>query len=287
MSNVLNAILNLILSNDAQVGEVRKGNNRANALGEAFEVYVKNVFASVPAHRLTGTEKQKKYEETFSYIGNSSNPPDAILRGGDAIEIKKLESRDSQIQLNSSYPKNKLCSDDSRISSRARAAEDWSEKDVLYVVGNIDKTSKKLRSMWWIYGDCFCADASVYTSLSAKISDALHEIPDVDFSPTNELGRINSVDLLKITDLRIRGMWLLKNPHKIFNEYVEIKSDAKFQLFVLMRKTKWVSFPRQDRAEIEKKAAIGILKITDESVPDPDNPACSISCKLIQFLVKR
>lgn len=285
MANILTAILNLILLNDANVGEMREGNNRANALGDAFEVYVKNVFAGVPTRGLAGTEKQKKYGEAFSYLGSSTNPPDAILRGGDAIEIKKLESRDSQIQLNSSYPKNKLRADDTRISNRARTAENWTEKDLLYVVGNLDGKSKKLRSMWWIYGDCFCADSSVYTTLSDKVSDALHSIPDVDFSPTNELGRINSVDLLKITDLRIRGMWLLKNPHKIFSDYVAFNNYAKFQLFVLMRAEKWASFPQKDRFEIEKFCASGILKITDESVPDPDNPACAIPCKLIQYLV--
>lgn len=283
MANILTAIQNLLGLNDTNVGEVREGNNRANNMGDAFETYIKNIFAGVPRNGLAGSERQKKYEETFSYCGNSSNPPDAILRGGDAIEIKKLETKDSQIQLNSSFPKNKLHVSDSRIANNARIAEEWTEKDLLYIVGNIDKTSKKLRSMWWVYGDCFCADSSVYTGLSDKISSALRSIPDVNFSPTNELGRINSVDLLAVTDLRIRGMWLLKNPHKIFGEYAEYRNLAKFQLFVLMMEEKWKSFPIEDREKILKLKNSGILDVSDELVPDPNQPARSIRCKLIKY----
>jgi len=284
MANVLTAIQNLIGFHNTAVGEVHEGNNRANNTGEAFEKYIKNIFAGIGSGHLSGTEKQKKYEETFSYLGNVSNPPDAILRGGDAIEIKKLESKDSQIQLNSSFPKNKLRASDSRIANRARTAENWTEKDLLYIIGNIDKRTKNARSMWWIYGDCFCAESSVYTSLSEKVSKALRSIPDVNFSPTNELGRINSVDLLDVTDLRIRGMWLLKNPHKIFNDYANFNGYASFQLFVLMREEKWNGFPAEDSKNILKLCASKLLEISDERIPDPDQPARSIRCKLIKYI---
>ena len=285
MTNVLVAIKNLLEFNDINVGEVRESSNRMNNMGDAFEIYIKNIFAGVPAQGLTGTKRQEKYASVFSYLGNSSNPPDLMLHGGDAIEIKKLETRDSQIQLNSSYPKNKLRIDDSRIAERARKAEAWTEKDILYIVGNIDKSLKKVRSMWWVYGDCFCADASVYQSLGEKISLALKSIPDISFSPTNELGRVNDVDLLKITDLRIRGMWLLKNPHKIFCDYADYDLYKTFQLFVLLQESKWLSFPENDRAVLESFVKTRGLSITDESVPDPNNPAQSLRCKLIKFSV--
>lgn len=283
MTNILKAIRNLILEHDVHVGEVRESNNRANSLGEAFEVYIKNVFSG--AFGLAGTAYQKKIEEAFSYQGSASKPPDLMIRGGDAIEIKKLQTRDSQIQLNSSFPKNKLHADDSRVAAEAKKAEAWTEKDILYVVGNVDSKAKTVKSMWWIYGDCFCADASVYQRVSRKISAALTQIEDLDFSPTNELGRINGVDAQRFTDLRIRGMWLLKNPHKVFEGYASIDKYAKFQLFVLMQEEKWKSFPQEDRVLIEKLMKSGVLEMTLEKVANPDNPAQSLNCRLIKFTI--
>lgn len=284
MTNILRAVQNLIVGHDVHVGEVRESNNRVNSLGEAFEIYIKNVFAG--AFGLAGTAYQEKIGEAFSYQGSASKPPDLMIRGGDAIEIKKLQSRDSQIQLNSSFPKNKLHADDSRVSAEAKNAEEWTEKDILYVVGNVDARAKTVQSMWWIYGDCFCADASVYQAVSDKISEALQEIADFDFSPTNELGRINGVDAQRLTDLRIRGMWLLKNPHKIFERYVSFDKYAEFQLFVLMQERKWLSFPRADRDAIEKLVSSGILTMTLEKIANPDNPVRSLDCRLIKYVVR-
>ena len=36
-------------------------------------------------------EALEKYSEVFSYLGNTSNPPDMIIKDGDAIEVKKLK----------------------------------------------------------------------------------------------------------------------------------------------------------------------------------------------------
>ena len=38
---------------------------------------------------------------------------------------------------------------------------------------------------------------------------------DLDLSETQELGRINKVDQLGVSSLRIRGMWIFQNPRKI------------------------------------------------------------------------
>lgn len=71
----------------------------------------------------------------FSYLGNQNNPPDVILKGGDAIEIKKIQSKSSAIALNSSYPKNKLYSNDPRITKACKNSEVWKVKDMIYVIG--------------------------------------------------------------------------------------------------------------------------------------------------------
>ncbi|MDQ7058789.1 MAG: NgoPII family restriction endonuclease [Ghiorsea sp.] len=64
-----------------------------------------------------------KYDDTFSYGGNANNIPDAMILGGDAIEVKKVESFNSGIPLNSSYPKDKLYADDHRINQTCRNSE--------------------------------------------------------------------------------------------------------------------------------------------------------------------
>lgn len=41
----------------------------------------------------------------LSHQGNKNHPPNFIIRGGDAIEVKKIESKNRNIALNSSFPK--------------------------------------------------------------------------------------------------------------------------------------------------------------------------------------
>ena len=62
-----------------------------------------------------------------------------MLRNGDAIEVKKIESLSSALALNSSYPKHKLYCNSSMISTACREAEQWSEKDMIYAVGVVEK----------------------------------------------------------------------------------------------------------------------------------------------------
>lgn len=52
-----------------------------------------------------------------------NNPPDFMLSGGDAVEVKKIESPDAALALNSSYPKHTLKSSSPLISTACREAE--------------------------------------------------------------------------------------------------------------------------------------------------------------------
>lgn len=211
MGNILSAIKSIVSASSLDV--IEKSNeiihNRANQLGAALEDYVKNAFANCLGQSARGI-KHARYQ-TFSYLGNSNNPPDAMLIGGDAIEIKKLESLGtSQLQLNSSYPKNKLYSDNPKISNECRTCEEWSEKDMLYVVGQVK--NQELHNLFFIYGDLYCDSHTVYERVENAIKDGLHLLKGVEVSETNELGRVNKVDHLEISDLRVRGMWLIKSP---------------------------------------------------------------------------
>lgn len=98
MANIINAIINLVNNPIHQLRETYVKNNRANSTGDALEEYVKDLFAGTFAVE-NEQERLTQIAETFSYLGNSSNPPDAMLKGGDAIEVKKIEAQNSALAL--------------------------------------------------------------------------------------------------------------------------------------------------------------------------------------------
>ena len=198
-----------------------------------------------------------------------------IIKNSDAIEVKKIDGiRASDLALNSSYPKSKLNSGSSMITSACKSCEEWAEKDIIYAVGHIDHHQLKILSL--VYGDCYAASKEIYERIKNKIRDGLNEM-DLELSETKELGRVNKVDPLGITNLRIRGMWTIQNPLKVYHELFSLNGD-KFQLFALMRKTKYDSFLKEDRDLIENE---DLISIKDVSIQDPDNPAKQIISKLI------
>ena len=153
MATVIDAIENLVRNPVTLLGREYRSRNRANGMGEALEEYVKDLFAGT--FGASDIERLDAFERTFSYLGNNSNPPDAMLRGGDAIEVKKIEALDATLALNSSYPKHTLRADSPMISEACRDAEDWDEKDILYVVGSV--FNGRLRHLAMVYGLDYCA----------------------------------------------------------------------------------------------------------------------------------
>ena len=122
--NVIDAILNLVNNPTMNIVEQYRNNNRANQVGDAFEIYVRDLFAGT-FEAVDEAERNLRYAEVFSYIGNSNNPPDIMLKNGDTIEVKKISSKTSALALNSSYPRRKLKSSSSMISMACRKAESW------------------------------------------------------------------------------------------------------------------------------------------------------------------
>lgn len=281
MANTLEAVYRIINNPIIEVRNFYSGKNRANSVGEALENYVKDIFANT-INIASETERNRIFSETFSYIGNQNNPPDIILRGGDAIETKKVQSPKSALALNSSYPKSKLYADNSMITVACRNCEQWTEKDIVYVVGHTTDTS--LKYLWFVYGDCFAASRDIYERIKQTISNGVNSIPDVDFTPSNELGKVKKVDPLGITDLRIRGMWHIENPHKIFDYLNCIDDSSIFQIIVLMRNEKFDSFPEDDKNRLLKLTKQN-YSIETVDFKNPDNPAQLLSGKLITFKV--
>lgn len=247
MSNLLKAIKLIVDNPIIKVKDYYTGRNRANSVGEALENYVKDIFAN--SFDLSEADRLQKFNEVFSYLGNQNNPPDIILRNGDAIETKKVQSPTSALALNSSYPKAKLFADSPMLTQACKTCENWTEKDIVYIVGHTNDTD--IKYLWFVYGDCFSADKEVYEKIKKTISSGITEIPDVEFTETNELGKVKKVDPLGVTDLRIRGMWHIENPHKIFSYLNKVDANAKFQVLCLMKTEKFNSFPTADKTALQ------------------------------------
>ena len=268
MGNILTAITaivnsSLILSDSTS----EKIQNRVNQMGAALEDYVKNAFADCIG------KDQKTINtlrgSTFSYLGNNTNPPDAMLKGSDAIEIKKVESAKNALQLNSSCPKNKLYSSNPKISVECKKCEEWDTKDMIYVVGHIQESI--LHNIFFVYGDVYCDVHNVYE----------------DVSETKELGKINKVDHLGISSLRVRGMWVIDSPFKQF-EYLYKDEDKEeslsFRLIAIIPEDKYNSF--ENKSDFEIFCVNHGVAVNDEDVPNPKNSAKKIKCKVIIYKVQ-
>lgn len=282
MSNILEAIFSISTFPEIEVNNLSFGRNRINNVGDGLEEFIKNAFSDNLSNRdpLVTIQKHK----VFSYGGSATRPPDLMLCGGDAIEVKKTESLKADLQLNSSHPKAKLHITSPLINHHCRTCETWEEKDIIYAVGHVLKGSNTLSSLWLIYGTIYAADDEVYTGLKDTIIKSLADTPEVDFGITNELGRINYVDPLEITNMRIRGMWLLQPPVKVFDYVYKYDLDLKFQMIAIVPTEKYMSFPEASREKIENNND-DRLEIVDIEVKNPNNIVALIPCKLITLKI--
>ena len=280
-TNLLCAIANIVENPITDLVSHYKGSNRANNMGDALETYIKDIFCYS-----INDKNDARYSEYFSYLGNQNNPPDMIIRDGDAIEVKKIENLSSALALNSSYPKDKLHYNDTRITEACRNCEflPWQTKDILYAIGVAPKGLNQLKALWFIYGDCYAADKSIYQRVADKISQGIQEIPDVEFIETNELAKVKKVDPLGITDLRVRGMWHIDNPLKVFNAIASIETAHRFTVNTILLTEKYNSFPEKDIQRLET-ILDPHFSIQNVKIKSPNNPAQRLDAKLIRYYV--
>lgn len=282
MTNILTAISEITRHYHACIENITDGNNRANNMGDALEVYIKNAFAGV----LGETNEHAKIaaiSKEFSYTGSKNNPPDMMLKGGDAIEVKKIESARSNLPLNSSHPKAKLLVSNKKINKACRECEDWQEKDLIYAIGQIKKDSTQLSVLWMVYGDCYAADIETYEKVEASIKDSIACLENVEIKETNELSGAKGIDPLGISELRVRGMWQIKHPSKVFDYVYKAGVNTSFELIVLMREEKYLSFPKTDieRLKNQKNINIDLVKIKS-----PNNPTKLLNANLVSFKIE-
>lgn len=279
MSNIIDAVYNLINNPVIELREFYKSKNRANSMGDALEEYIKDLFADT-INETSEQNRLNKISETFSYLGNQNNPPDSILRSGDAIEVKKIEGKNASIAVNSSYPKHKLYADSTLITEACRKCEDWSEKDIIYAVGVVNNSM--LNSLCMVYGMDYAADNFIYEKIKRIIISGVNSIPDVEFVATNEIAKVKKVDPLGITDLRVRGMWSIENPFKVFHYIYNRNSSKKFNFMCVIRETKYASFENTKLVE-SCVGSIPGFNIEDVKIKNPNNPAVLENAKLLTF----
>ena len=277
MTNIIEAIINIINFNNFEIRDFYTGRNRANSVGDALEEFIKDSFANT--FELDEQDRIKIFSNKFSWLGNQNHPPDLMIKKGGAIEVKKTQSSKSDLALNSSFPKSRIYSDSKMITQECRSCEDWLEKDLIYCVGHT--TDSTLHSLWLIYGNIYAANHAIYERIKDKISSGVNSIPNVEFSETKELGRVNKVDPLGITNLRIRGMWQIQNPRKVFEKFYETNQSNLFELISIIPKEKFDKFDTTKLFELKNEN----LYIEDIQTQNPNNPAQLIDCKLIKYVL--
>ncbi len=280
--NLLQGILNIATYGEYNLKKYASIHpNRVNAVGEQLELYMKDALASA----FNSKKRLDLHENVFAWLGNQNHYPDLILQGGDAFDIKKIESTRSALALNSSPPKDKLLASDIRITTECKECDGgkWKEKDLFYVIGNVK--SNILKSLFIVQGTCYAANHAIYekeyTPLKKEIASVIDSL-EFEKADTVELGKVRRVDPLGITELRIRGMWSIENPLEVFSELCNISSE-KFHLFVLLRNDKYSSYPVKERSELEKEKNFVFTKI---KIKNPNNPAELVEAKLITFIAK-
>ncbi|MBI4448139.1 NgoPII family restriction endonuclease, partial [Candidatus Woesearchaeota archaeon] len=201
-------------------------------------------------------KKMEIFLKEFSYFGSQNHPPDIIIKGGDAIEVKKVKGLGgTSIALNSSYPKSKLNSSNAMLTEECRSCENWSVKDIIYAVGNV--FLNKVKIITFVYGDCYAAKPEVYEKIKQPVIDGINKL-GLSLSKTTELARLNKIDPLKITDLRVRGMFQIASPIKFFSKIIPIDLRNNLDVFAIMRKSKFDSFNKKD-----VKEASSLMKFSD------------------------
>ncbi len=108
-TNILEAI-NSLIDNDLYSIDRYKTLSykiRINNLGEALENLVKDALCN--NFNLEMDKRIEFQSEYFSYLGNQNNPPDLIIRGGDAFEVKKIETKFNSFDINSRNELSKKC----------------------------------------------------------------------------------------------------------------------------------------------------------------------------------
>lgn len=291
MSNVLDAIMNIIQEGSFEAKRIKNTENSINQVGDSLEEYIKDSFSN--SFNLHGKERKKAMDRYILYHGNAKNPPDIITAGEDsiAIEVKKSKYK-AALQFNSSMPHSKLGFNDTRIKKECRKLLNNKEIDMLYVAGTFNKGSKeKIRHLVMTYGSVYCSEKDIYEKIDFIIRNKIKELSGtlIEISPraymdlrTNELGKLKKIDPRGYCDLRIRGMYTYESPYIVFNETFD-SDEILFDMLVIVPNNTFQQFKNKD-VFLEFVRNNKDITMETKNYPDPNNNNKTITCQKIVYI---
>jgi hypothetical protein len=285
MPDVLTAIADIVSHQAFTLPTSGPGHTSINQSGIAFETFCKD--------RLVGLEpgaddkREKLYKRYLIYQGANNNPPDAMYcggDGGDAFEFKKRGGKPTgDIPLNSSWPKDRLTQRSYGITASCRECESWTERDLFYICGGVPANTTRIAWIWICDARLMAAEDKRYRAIYNTIRSGVRDIPDIQCADTKELGKVKKCDPAGYTRLRVRGMWAIDQPGKLFKDLPGVRSSTRPTLHALIRLKKWNALSSHSRSRIDALAKKdGFLKSKVE-VPDPNNPRATIPAVLIRY----
>jgi len=255
-----------------------------NKIGAPLERFSKAMFCGFSP--LDGTDL---HHNEIVHNGGTNNPPDYVLKEPlTAVEVKqsRISSKKScsfSSELNSSPPYNKMCIDKTKAKPDFDILLKEHERDcidVIYQLGGV-LDDRVVRDVC-IYGDCFADDIRLFwdqyvVKLGNKLLGAGEEIKKEgyntpkDHKDGNELYRIDNIDRLGRTWLRVRGMWMYEFKKYLVEDVgINFKAENmnKYYSYNIISKKMYNNLSNSDKewlneSNIEKKD----IQIT--------NPVCS------------
>jgi len=280
--NILTAIKNISNFKTNNMGEYFKeyAGNKIKTARQQMEYYVKDAISG-SFNSVKDKKPTDRYKGLFSYLGSKTQPPDMIIRDGDALVIKTIKTYKGSFTINNSPPKDRLMWNDSWIIKNCRRIDggQWTSKDLFYVIGWIEK--RRMKYLNFIQGSCFLPEQKFYNKKTDDLKKNIYkflESEGLEANRTIALGKVTNIDPLAITNLRIKAVWRIKNPLKIFSDTFSYDKKQEFTLIALMLKNKFDSFPKKDIDPIINDKQI---EIEDVKIKNPNNPQKKIDAKLI------
>lgn len=266
--NLLQAINKLCVTKDYAIPKYETdGSNHIQEVGKGLEAFFKLLFIE--------QKTPEALRAAFCWQGAMNSPPDIITASPQiAIEIKKQTSN-NPIQLNSSYPKQYLYKDNSRISNKCRGIIKSYRIPMIYAIGIVNDS--KVEKLWIIDGSIYAAHSSAYTNTKDAVSSSIYRSIEDLCNTTNEIASIQDTDPLKNTILRVRGMWVIKHPSKVFS-YLD---SFKEKVIVILSKDIYNSFNSSDKRNIENNELINSYEANN--IKNPDNPSKLLDGFIIKF----
>ncbi len=261
---ILKSIINYASLDRLNVRDSDESASLIQTRGGDFEEFVKELF--LDNNKISKQERLKEYQRIFSFQGATNNPPDLMFYNSYAIKINKKRTTRSIIPLNSSHPRDAISANDSLLKSDTREIEggNWI-KPLFYYIGEVE--NQYCKSMFIIDGACYTANEEYYQRLIKQIKSGVSEIPDVKMIKTKELGKVKEIDPLKVTDLRVRGMWNILHPLSLMKRFTDIDV-SEYNILVVMKK---------DKFDLATPEMLSKLKNSDKLVveeckwPNPNN----------------